>query len=96
MASCNKIPGQPGPRTTVMAPAGAATASRFDQGLPHGLAPVREGLVAAQQLIEAEAAAAAAVALLATAVLFDDDGNVHTAPRDERRPPGCRRSRRSI
>ena len=37
-ASCSRMPGQPGPSTTVISPAGASTASSMDDGLARGFA----------------------------------------------------------
>ena len=80
-ASCSRTPGQPGPSTTVIVPAGASTALQVAQRLIGGGAHPAQIAVVVGEKGELDAAAAAGGALLALAVLLGDAGD---AEADER------------
>ncbi len=75
-ASCSSTPGQPGPSTTVIVPAGAGTASRFTCAVRTASRTSQPPAVGGEELRVGEASAAARVALLAAAVLLDDHRDV--------------------
>ena len=83
IASCSRMPGQPGPSTTVISPAGAGIEFEVDQSLSqrliHGLPPGRRIEIA---VIGDPAAGAVGAGLLA-AVLLDDDGDVQPHQRPD-------------
>src|SRR5689334_15744020 len=71
IASCSSTPGQPGPSTTVMLPAGASTDSRLTSATR-----TASRAAGVDELAEAEASAAAGAAGFAAAVLLGDDLHV--------------------
>ena len=81
MASCSRMPGQPGPSTTVIVPAGAGTASRFTSAWRTASRASCERPVAGDEFGERERPPPPAVALLAPAVLLDDDRDVEAHQR---------------
>ena len=69
-ASCSRIPGQPGPSTTCISPAGAGTAPSC-RIAPRAASCARcSGLFDPSELLQSRAAAAAAEPLVVTAPLW--------------------------
>ena len=74
MASCSRMPGQPGPSTTVISPAGAGPRIEVGERRLDGLVDVFCD-VRVVEVGQAEAAAAAAEPIFAPAVLLGDHGD---------------------
>ena len=91
IASCSRMPGQPGPSTTVIVPGGRVDGVEVDDapGAPPRARSARRGRRASSR--EREAAAAAVRALLAHAVALGDAGDAQ-ARRSGRTSPTSRPS----
>ena len=72
-ASCSSTPGQPGPSTTGISPAGAATDSRLVSACASAMSIARLHCASSNRLVVEIAAAEAVIAGLAAAVLLGDD-----------------------
>ena len=92
IASCSRMPGQPGPSTTSITPGGRRLGGEVDDGDPERLLRHALPVVGAHQRRQAVAPAAAGRARFPPAVLLDDDRDVepHHRPRlGEPRPLGA-------
>ena len=75
-ASCSSTPGQPGPSTTVIVPAGAGTASRLTCAVRTASRTSARQRSPAAELGVREPAAAARISLLAPSLVLDDHRHV--------------------
>ena len=92
-ASCSITPGQPGPSTTVISPAGAGTESKVDQRLAQRLVDLGLPLRRVEIMVVHHPAAGAGRAGLHAAVLLDHDADIEPHQRadvgDTRRRRGA-------
>ena len=83
MASCSRMPGQPGPSTTVISPAGAGMEVEIDQRLAQRLVDRALPIVGIEIGLIAAAAAAAEAAGFLAAILFHHHRDVEPHQRTD-------------